>query len=72
MQLPWFKIGSAVVAATGLAGLCWYGRLSPAQKAAADRMARDLAVEMFNKELHRLSEEEYRRVHSRVEAFFEN
>jgi hypothetical protein len=71
-MLPWFQIGSAIAAALGLGGLAWYHSLPREKQEEADRMARDLAVEMFNKELGQLTPAEARRVHSRLQAHFGN
>jgi pyruvoyl-dependent arginine decarboxylase (PvlArgDC) len=71
-MLPWFQIGSAIAAALGVGGLAWYNSLPQEKREQADRMARDLAVEMFNKELGQLTPAEARRVHARLQHHFGN
>jgi len=50
-MVPFFLLGSALLAAVGLGGMAWYNSLSNEQKSAADRMARGFAVEVEHPEL---------------------
>ena len=50
--------------------LVWYSRLSPEEKARADERASEIAGELFNKALDKLTESEAAQVHKRVKREF--
>ena len=70
IPIPWFQLLSGLAAALGLGGLFWYSQLTPAQKKLADQKARELAIQMFNKEVEHLTHEQGRQLNDRLKTYF--
>lgn len=66
MLIPIIPLASAVLAAFGFQLLCWYWRLSPADREKADALAGEYALSIFRKGLAQLSNQETNDVYSLV------
>ena len=69
-MFPWVPVISAIAAAWGLFGLCWYDQLSEQEKERADRLAADYAKQIYDKTIKQLSEQEFSHVLELVKRHF--
>jgi hypothetical protein len=72
MKIPLVGIVSAICAALGLCGLCWYGNLTEEEQAEADQIAATYAKRLYGKALEELTERQSSHVASLTKRHFES
>jgi hypothetical protein len=71
MKIPLMGILSAICAALGLCGLCWYGNLTEEEQAEADRITATYAKRLYGKAVEELTERQSSQVARLTKQHFE-
>jgi hypothetical protein len=70
--MPLIPLLFILMGGTGLAGLWWYYTLPEADRLAADKVAENIANDLYGMAVDQLSREQARVVHARVRQHFNN